>query len=36
MKKISIGIIGLYISRINKNIINRPLYLIQDTNISEK
>jgi dolichol-phosphate mannosyltransferase len=33
---ISIGIIGLYISRINKNIINRPLYLIQDTNISEK
>jgi glycosyltransferase involved in cell wall biosynthesis len=33
---ISIGIIGLYISRINKNIINRPLYLIQDTNILEK
>lgn len=31
---ISIGIIGLYISRINKNIINRPLYLIQDSNLS--
>jgi polyisoprenyl-phosphate glycosyltransferase len=31
---ISIGIIGLYISRINKNIINRPLYLIQDSNIN--
>lgn len=31
---ISIGIIGLYISRINKNIINRPLYLIQDTNLN--
>lgn len=31
---ISIGIIGLYMSRINKNILNRPLYLIQDTNIS--
>ncbi|MBS1651114.1 MAG: glycosyltransferase family 2 protein [Bacteroidetes bacterium] len=30
---ISIGVIGLYISRINKNVINRPLYLIQDTNL---
>ncbi|PBQ33953.1 glycosyltransferase [Sphingobacteriaceae bacterium] len=30
---ISIGIIGLYISRINKNVINRPLYLIQNSNI---
>jgi dolichol-phosphate mannosyltransferase len=30
---ISIGIIGLYLSRINKNVINRPLYLIQNTNI---
>lgn len=29
---ISIGIIGLYLSRINKNVINRPLYLIQNTN----
>jgi dolichol-phosphate mannosyltransferase len=32
---ISIGIIGLYISRINKNVINRPLYLIQNSNITE-
>lgn len=31
---ISIGIIGLYLSRINKNVINRPLYLIKDTNIN--
>ena len=31
---ISIGIIGLYISRINKNIINRPLYLIKNTNLN--
>jgi len=30
---ISIGIIGLYVSRINKNVINRPLYLIQNTNL---
>jgi dolichol-phosphate mannosyltransferase len=30
---VSIGIIGLYISRINKNVINRPLYLIQNTNL---
>ncbi len=29
---ISIGIIGEYISRINKNILNRPLYIIEDTN----
>lgn len=32
---ISIGIIGLYISRINKNVINRPLYLIQNTNLPQ-
>ncbi|MGZ3920900.1 MAG: glycosyltransferase, partial [Bacteroidia bacterium] len=32
---ISIGIIGLYVSRINKNVINRPLYLIQQTNLEE-
>ncbi|MEO6189549.1 MAG: glycosyltransferase family 2 protein [Saprospiraceae bacterium] len=31
---ISIGIIGEYISRINKNVQGRPLYIIQDTNIS--
>lgn len=30
---ISIGIIGEYISRINKNVLNRPLYLIENTNI---
>lgn len=29
---ISIGVIGAYISRINKNIIDRPLYIIKDTN----
>lgn len=30
---ISVGIIGLYVSRINKNVINRPLYLVQNTNL---
>lgn len=29
---ISIGVIGAYISRINKNIIDRPLYIVKDTN----
>ena len=29
---ISIGVIGLYVSRINKNIINRPLYIVKDSN----
>ncbi|WP_194765857.1 glycosyltransferase family 2 protein [Tamlana sp. I1] len=29
----SIGIIGEYISRINKNVIDRPLYIIADSNI---
>ena len=29
---ISIGIIGEYISRINKNVQNRPLYIIDETN----
>jgi len=33
---ISIGIIGLYISRINKNIINRPLYIVEHTNCGDK
>jgi glycosyltransferase involved in cell wall biosynthesis len=32
----SIGIIGLYISRINKNVINRPLFLVQNTNLTKK
>ena len=30
---LSIGVIGGYISRMHKNIQNRPLYIIQDTNI---
>ncbi len=33
---ISIGIIGEYISRINKNVLNRPLYVIDHTNIKNK
>lgn len=33
---ISIGIIGEYISRINKNIINRPMYIIKSSNLEEK
>lgn len=32
---IGIGIIGEYISRMNDNIRNRPLYIIEDTNIAE-
>lgn len=32
---IGIGIIGEYISRMNDNIRNRPLYIIEDTNLSE-
>lgn len=31
----SAGIIGTYISRINKNVMNRPLYIISDTNITK-
>ena len=31
----SIGIIGEYISRINKNVTNRPLYIVGKTNIEE-
>ena len=33
VQMISIGIIGEYISRINKNVQNRPLYIIDETNI---
>ena len=33
---ISVGIIGEYISRINKNVLNRPLYVIQDSNLDIK
>lgn len=32
---ISIGIIGEYISRINKNVLQRPLYIVERTNIRE-
>lgn len=30
---ISIGIIGEYISRMNTNVMNRPLYVVRDTNV---
>jgi dolichol-phosphate mannosyltransferase len=33
---ISVGIIGEYISRINKNVQNRPLYIVDETNIEEE
>jgi glycosyltransferase involved in cell wall biosynthesis len=33
---ISIGIIGEYLSRINKNVLNRPLYIVEKTNIVEE
>jgi len=33
---ISIGIIGEYISRLSSNVRNRPLYIINDTNITNK
>ncbi len=33
---ISIGIIGEYISRINGNVLDRPLYLIESTNLKQK
>ncbi len=33
---ISIGVIGEYISRINKNVLNRPLYIIENTNCNKK
>lgn len=33
---ISIGIIGEYISRINKNVIDRPLYVVWETNIKQE
>lgn len=31
----SVGIIGEYISRINTNVLNRPLYIVEDTNCEE-
>ncbi len=33
---LSVGIIGEYISRINKNVQNRPLYIIESSNIRRK
>jgi dolichol-phosphate mannosyltransferase len=33
---LSIGIIGEYINRINKNVLNRPLYIVGKTNIEEE
>ncbi len=33
---ISVGIIGEYISRINKNILNRPLYIVQESNMTKE
>src|SRR5690242_17339983 len=33
---LSIGIIGEYISRISANVRNRPLYIVEDTNIKEE
>lgn len=32
---ISVGVIGEYISRINKNVINRPLYIVESSNVGE-
>jgi polyisoprenyl-phosphate glycosyltransferase len=32
---VSIGIIGEYISRINKNVLNRPLYIVDKSNVIE-
>lgn len=33
---ISVGVIGEYVSRINKNVLDRPLYLIENSNFGEK
>lgn len=33
---ISIGVIGEYISRINRNVLNRPLYIVENSNISSQ
>ncbi len=34
IQMIAVGIIGEYLSRMNSNIRNRPLYIVKDTNIS--
>ena len=36
IQMIAIGIIGEYLSRMNHNIRNRPLYIIRESNIKEK
>ncbi|WP_066507091.1 glycosyltransferase family 2 protein [Rufibacter sp. DG15C] len=33
---ISVGIIGEYVSRINRNVLNRPLYIVQGSNLNQK
>jgi dolichol-phosphate mannosyltransferase len=33
IQMIAIGIIGEYLSRMNQNILNRPLYIIKESNI---
>jgi dolichol-phosphate mannosyltransferase len=33
---ISVGVIGEYISRMNKNLLNRPLYIIEKTNLKDR
>lgn len=35
IQMIGIGIIGEYLSRMNNNLRNRPLYIVRDTNITE-
>lgn len=32
---LSVGVIGEYISRINKNVLKRPLYIVEKTNLKE-
>jgi hypothetical protein len=32
---ISIGVIGEYISRINKNVLKRPMYIVEKSNIKK-
>ena len=36
IQMIAVGIIGEYLSRMNNNIRNRPLYIIRDTNLQEQ
>ena len=36
LNAIFLGIIGEYISRINKNVLNRPLYIIENSNIKKE